>query len=277
MRTRRIAGKGYGAACDTARVAGTEGVPRQVLSSITLPVAVLVGLVIAAAWIVTWATSDLVMALMAVPMFPTAAVDLAVFFAVLVVMMIAMMLPSALPMILAFRGLTRLEYGRVVRPADTLGTALFVAPYFLVWGAFAAAALFALMGLGILGPPTGAVAFLPGAVLLAAGAWQATRTKEVCLSHCQSPMGFVMHHWRSGRAGAFRMGLRHSAYCIGCCWLFMLVLFVAGAMSLVWMTALSAVIFVEKVGVKPDLVPRVIGALLVGLGLLVALQAVYPV
>jgi len=196
--------------------------------------------------------------------------DLVLFFALLVVMMVAMMLPSALPMILAYRGMTRLEAGRPTKPADDAATALFIAPYFLVWGAFGVAALLALSGLGLIGAMTAPLAFASSVTLVAAGLWQVTRTKEVCLTHCTSPMSFVLHHWRSGRSGAVRMGFRHSLYCIGCCWLFMLVLFVSGSMSLLWMGGLSVVIFAEKLGVRPLLLPRVIGGLLVALGALAA-------
>jgi len=176
-------------------------------------------------------------------------------------------------MILAFRGMTRLEGGRPTKPADNLATALFVLPYFLTWGAFGVAALLALMALGLMGSISNVVVFASAATLAAAGLWQVTRTKEVCLTHCTSPMGFVMRHWRSGRVGAWRMGLRHSMYCLGCCWLFMIVLFVAGSMSLVWMGGLSIVIFVEKVGVRPVLFSRAIGLGLVVLGALVGIRA----
>jgi predicted metal-binding membrane protein len=86
-------------------------------------------------------------------------------------------------------------------------------------------------------------------------------------------MGFVMQHWRNGRIGAMRMGFRHSLYCIGCCWLFMLVLFISGSMSLLWMGGLSVAIFVEKLGVRTLLFSRAIGIILVGLGVFVAAGA----
>ena len=111
-------------------------------------------------------------------------------------------------------------------------------------------------------------------VLVVAGLWQLTRTKEVCLTSCTSPMSFIMRHWRSGSIGAMRMGFRHSLYCIGCCWLFMLVLFVSGAMSLVWMGGLSIAILAEKLGVRTAFLSRMIGLVLLGLGALVALGAV---
>lgn len=244
------------------------------LPAVTAPVAALVAVLAAATWYVTWSTQDLAMALMAVPGSVADGARVAAFFALLAVMMVAMMLPSALPMIVAYRGLTRLEAGRPVRPADDVGTALFVLPYFLVWGAFSLVALFGLMALGLLGPFTGPYVLLPAGIVLAAGVYQFTRPKEVCLSHCESPMGFVMLHWRSGRLGAVRMGLRHSAYCIGCCWLFMVVLYVVGAMSLPWMGILSVAIFAEKVGSERFPVSRAIGVLLLVFGGFLAVRAV---
>ncbi|HYV08120.1 MAG TPA: DUF2182 domain-containing protein [Thermoplasmata archaeon] len=245
--------------------------PPALLRRMTIPIGVAVALVVAATWYVTWTSTDFLMALMAPS--TIASTDLVLFFALLVVMMIAMMLPSAMPMILAFRGMTRLEGGRPTKPADNAATALFVIPYFLVWGAFGVAALLAVIALGLVGSVKSVLVFASAATLVAAGLWQVTRTKEVCLTHCTSPMAFVMRHWRSGRFGAWRMGLRHSLYCVGCCWLFMLVLFVAGSMSLAWMGGLSIVIFAEKLGVRPLLVSRAIGLGLVLLGGLVGIQA----
>ena len=138
---------------------------------------------------------------------------------------------------------------------------------------FGGLALVALAALGLMGPMVGLAALAPGAVLLAAGVYQVTRAKEVCLTHCQSPMMFVTRHWRSGRGGALRMGLNHAAYCLGCCWLFMFVLFVVGSMSLVWMAGLSAIIFVEKVSTRRVALVRGIGAIVCVLGVLVAYQA----
>ncbi len=89
-------------------------------------------------------------------------------------------------------------------------------------------------------------------------------------------MSFVMLHWRSGRTGAVRMGLRHSLYCIGCCWLFMLVLFVAGAMSLLWMGIVAILIFVEKVGFRAFPASRAVAIVLFALGGIVAAQALLP-
>ncbi len=252
----------------------TRAGPTALLRRMTVPIAVAVSLVVAAAWYVTWTSTDFLMALMAPS--TIASTDLVPFFALLVVMMVAMMLPSAMPMILAFRDMTRLKAGRPTKPADNAATALFVIPYFLVWGAFGVAALLAVIALGLVGSLKSVLVFVSAVTLVAAGLWQVTRTKEVCLNHCTSPMGFVMRHWRSGRLGAWRMGLRHSLYCVGCCWLFMLVLFVAGSMSLVWMGGLSAVIFGEKLRVRQVLFARAIGVVLVALGGLAAFGAILP-
>lgn len=245
----------------------------DLLRRLTLPVASAVAIVVAIAWYVTWSSAGILM--MATPSM-LGATDLGVFFALIVVMMVAMMLPSALPMILAYRGITRLEDGRPTKSADFAGTLAFVIPYFLVWGLFGVAALLGLAAIGVPGSMwMGTALLVPAATLVVAGLWQVTRTKEVCLSHCTSPNGFIVRHWRSGRTGAMRMGLRHSVYCIGCCWLFMLVLFVAGAMNLAWMGGVSLLIFVEKLGLRPVLVSRAIGVLLIGLGAIVTVGALF--
>jgi len=133
------------------------------------------------------------------------------------------------------------------------------------------------MGLGLVGSMlVGPGLLISAAALLAAGVWQVTRTKEICLSHCTSPMGFVLQHWRSGRIGAMRMGFRHSLYCIGCCWLFMLVLFISGSMSLLWMGGISVAIFAEKLGVRTVLFSRAIGVILLGLGAVAAVRIFVP-
>lgn len=248
----------------------------DLLRRLTAPVAVMVAVAVAVAWYVTWSSTEFMMGLLMPGIIPTAPVSLTVFFVLLAVMMVAMMLPSALPMILAYRGLTRLEDGQTVKPVDYVAVALFVVPYFLIWGAFSVIALLGLVALGLLGPFTGNLAFAPAGVLVAAGAYQFTRPKDVCLGHCESPMGFVMHHWRSGRAGALRMGSRHALYCVGCCWMFMLVLFVVGAMSLGWMGVVSILIFAEKVGAARFPVRGSLGVVLFVLGGVFALRAAWP-
>ena len=247
----------------------------DLLRSITAPIAVLVGLVLALAWYATWSTSGWAMMLLHPTITAAGPIAFGTFLAILVVMMVAMMLPSALPMIVAHRGLTRLESGKPVKPADNLATLLFVLPYFLVWGAFSVLALLGLVALGLAGagmPMAGGYALAAAGIVLAAGVYQFTRPKDACLAECESPMRFVMRHWRSGRTGALRMGMRHAMYCIGCCWLFMLVLFVAGAMSLLWMGIISVGIFAEKVGSDRGPMSRIIGGLLLVFGAVLIAQ-----
>ena len=252
--------------------AASPAVP-DLLRRLTIPIAGAVVTLVALAWYVTWASSDLTMMLMSPS--TIGATNLALFFALITVMMVAMMLPSALPMALAYHGMTRLENGRPTKPADLLGTAAFLIPYFVIWGLFGVLSLLGLMALGLIGSMLmGPALLLSAGTLVAAGIWQVTRTKEVCLAHCVSPMGFVLHHWRNGRIGALRMGFRHSLYCIGCCWLFMLVLFISGSMSLLWMGGISIAIFGEKVGFRTRLLSRAIGVILVTLGALVAIGTV---
>lgn len=215
------------------------------------------------------------MALTAIPPAQGSWINYALFFALILVMMVAMMLPAAVPMIIAFHEITRLEEGRPTRPADTTATAIFVLPYFLVWGSFGFFALLGLMSLGLVGPFGGMFLLIPAATFIGAGGYQLTKVKETCLGYCQSPMSFVMEHWQDGRLGALAMGLRHASYCLGCCWLFMIVLFVAGSMSLLWMGLLSILIFGEKVGIRRLMFSRAIAGALIILGVWVVAQSIF--
>ncbi len=250
--------------------ASSSAAPADLLRKVTWPVAVAVAVAVGASWYVTWASAGLTMNVLMAPGMAGPS-DLAVVFLVLTVMMVAMMLPSALPMVLTYHEISKLEQGEPTRPPDRVGTAVFGSAYFVVWGLFSLAAFLALSALGLLGPLTGLLAVLPAGVLLVAAGWQLTHAKETCLTHCQSPLGFIMQHWRKGSRGAWRMGTSHALYCIGCCWLFMLVLFVTGAMSLAWMGLVSVAIFVEKLGWRPVLVSRTIGGLLAVAGVLLLL------
>src|SRR5581483_4941645 len=89
--------------------------------------------------------------------------------------------------------------------------------------------------------------YVAGAAVGLAGIYELTPLKSVCLRHCRTPLHFVFGHWRSGRFGALRMGVEHGAYCVGCCWGLMLVLFALGVMSLLWMAIVAALIFAQKV------------------------------
>jgi predicted metal-binding membrane protein len=114
---------------------------------------------------------------------------------------------------------------------------------------------------------------LGGVLLVAAGVFQWTRLKAACLVHCRSPLSFIVTSWREGRGGAFRMGLHHGLYCLGCCWLLMALLFVAGVMNLLWVAAIAAAVLVEKVIPRGDILSRLAGVALVAAGLLVVARA----
>jgi len=163
------------------------------------------------------------------------------------VMMAAMMLPSAAPILLLFARINRKEKsaGRPFIP-----TGMFAAGYLVAWGGFSALAAglqWALERLGLLSPMMTTTSYsLGGAILLAAGVWQLTPIKGICLRHCRSPLSFLTQSWRHGRLGAFSMGLEHGTYCLGCCWFLMGLLFFGGIMNLFWIAGLAGFILLEK-------------------------------
>jgi predicted metal-binding membrane protein len=164
------------------------------------------------------------------------------------VMMVGMMIPAAAPMILI--------YARVARQARERGTpfaaaAWFALGYMLAWLGFALAATGLQWGLEsalLLNPMTATVTpRLGGALLIAAGLYQWTPLKDACLAHCQSPLRFIQRYgFRGERRAALGLGLRHGAYCIGCCWALMILLFVGGVMNLLWIAAIAALVLAEK-------------------------------
>src|SRR5262249_6224294 len=109
-----------------------------------------------------------------------------------------------------------------------------------------------------------------GTAIAAAGLYQLTPLKRVCLRHCRTPLHFVMHGWREGHAGALRMGGEHGAYCVGCCWGLMVILFALGVMSLLWMAVVAAVVFAEKLLPVGERLSRVLALAFVALGIWVA-------
>jgi predicted metal-binding membrane protein len=162
-------------------------------------------------------------------------------------MMVAMMLPSALP--------TTLIFYRAIRNDPTVGSPsrrilTFATGYILVWLGFSLAATLlqrSLAEAALLSPMmVSASPWLGGAILIIAGVYQWTPLKYTCLRHCRSPLAFFMEHWQPGMPGALRLGLRHGIYCVGCCWALMLLLFVGGVMSLLWIAAISVFILIEK-------------------------------
>jgi predicted metal-binding membrane protein len=154
----------------------------------------------------------------------------------------AMMAPTAAPAV----G----DYARLVardpldpRPGPRL--AGFLGGYLAVWSAFGLAAAGAQVALAQAGAAEGG-AGLAGALLVAAGLWQRSALKAACLAACRAPMAFFLAHWREGARGGFAMGARHGALCVGCCWALMALMLGFGAMNLLWMAGLGAVMLAEK-------------------------------
>lgn len=193
--------------------------------------------------------------------------DLILTFAMWAVMMVAMMVPSAAPAILLFAAISR---QRRERPGALGPTTMFLLGYLALWIGFSAAATLAQWGLHTASLMTGMSGVGPilGALLLAAaGIFQWTPFKHACLAHCRSPQGLFMTEWREGAQGALRMGFRHGVYCVGCCWLLMSLLFVAGVMNLLWVAVIAAFVLVEKVAPAGEWVSRIAGLVLVAWGL----------
>jgi predicted metal-binding membrane protein len=105
------------------------------------------------------------------------------------------------------------------------------------------------------------------AIVLIAGVYQLTPFKGACLSHCRSPLGFLMTRWREGATGAFRMGATHGLFCLGCCWALMIVLFAVGVMNLAWVAALTVLVLIEKLTPAGLILSRVSGVAMIGFGL----------
>lgn len=193
------------------------------------------------------------------------------FLGVWVTMMAAMMFPSVAPMALLH---ARIAEGRSRQGVRAAPTWVFLAGYLAVWSAFGLGAYAVYRGivaldLGFLswdrqGP------LVAGGAIAAAGVYQVTPLKRVCLQHCRSPLHFVMHGWREGRLGALRMGGGHGAYCVGCCCGLMLILFALGVMSLLWMAVVATVIFAEKILPFGARLQYPLAACFLALGVLVA-------
>lgn len=185
------------------------------------------------------------------------------------VMMAAMMLPSAAPMILLYRGAANTG-GRAL-PAE-----LFALAYVAIWlltgiPVYAASVLVA--AVAARSPEfAAAVPYAIAASLLAAGVYQLSPMKHACLRQCVSPLDFLMRRWKSGYAATLRLAGAHAAYCIGCCWALMVILVVAGAMSLPWVLAIALVVLAEKVLPGGERTARVIGVALIIAGIVVALR-----
>lgn len=224
----------------------------------------LVGLA-ALGWIlIFWSLANMSSPLVALtmPMDPTWALsEIIAVWLMWAVMMGAMMLPSAIPMLMVHRRVAAKK-----DPKTTDSHRWFLLGYLVGWVLFSAAAAAVQWGLQsaevlshmlrLRDPMTA------GCILMAAGIFQFTPIKAACLNKCRTPIGFLLTEWRPRRAGAFRMGLKHGKYCIGCCWALMMILFVGGVMSLTTIAALSSLVLIEKLMPRGDIIAKLGGVLL---------------
>ena len=193
----------------------------------------------------------------------------ATIFLMWIVMMAAMMLPSAAPAILLVAALTRQRGERHA----IVSSSQFALGYLAIWGAFSLAATalqFVLDRARLLSEAMASGSVVLAALLLiAAGVYQWTPWKQACLRHCRSPMGFLTRYWRQGPLGPVRAGAWHGAFCLGCCWMLMGLLFVGGLMNMLWIAGLALLVLVEKLLPFGRRVSQITGAALIGWGVFV--------
>ena len=211
-------------------------------------------------------------------MMPSAFVGGAIVYPVLLfvmwwTMMMAMMLPSAAPAILTFGALSR-KFAKQGASASPLS--LFVSGYAAVWTGFAAVAVILQLlvsqkiALSMMMAVVSSV--VGGSLLVAAGLYQLSPLKSACLRKCQAPLMFFANNWRKGYVGAFRMGLSHGLYCLGCCWVLMGLLFYGGVMELRWIVGLALYVAAEKLIPVGNRLSQFTGILLIGWGTWTVLQ-----
>src|SRR5215210_6220473 len=201
--------------------------------------------------------------------------------------MAAMMFPAITPMILMYNRLVMntknsrdnqssvtIQSRKAASSFPSLRVVIFVGCYLLVW---AATGIFLLLGWSVVMNSTimttgnaSLTPYLYGSLLIIAGAYQFTPLKRICIGYCESPMSFFMRRWRDGTSGAFKMGVYHGMYCLGCCWAYFLLMVALGWMNLLWMGLFAAIIFGEKIWSRGIWVARAAGIGLAIVGVLVA-------
>ncbi|MFL5587255.1 MAG: DUF2182 domain-containing protein [Ktedonobacteraceae bacterium] len=201
------------------------------------------------------------------------------FIAIWIVMMVAMMFPTAAPMILMF---SKIYTSKRQQELPFVPTWVFVSAYLLVWSLCGVVAYPLAVGIEQLAGQSmwlmENAARLGGVVLLLAGLYQLSPLKDICLSKCRTPLQFILSSWHDGYGGAFRMGLEHGAFCLGCCWLLFVILFPLGIMNIAVMALVTALIFAEKALPIGRQISKLAGAGLIVYGALIMfLPAALPV
>ncbi|MEM6906232.1 MAG: DUF2182 domain-containing protein [Pseudomonadota bacterium] len=184
-----------------------------------------------------------------------------------ILMMAAMMLPAMAPVMAIYSSLAAKE-DKGLRLALRIG--LFTSGYFLLWAVFSV--VMALTQMGLRGSDyftmggTQATPIAAGVLILAAGLYQLSPIKDACLKHCRHPLTYLLSHWREGVRGAFPVGANHGIYCVGCCALFMGLMFVFGAMNVWWMAVIALYFFAEKIAPEAERWGRWAGYTLIVVG-----------
>lgn len=199
--------------------------------------------------------------------------DFTLLFLMWFVMMIAMMTPSVIPLIVMFAVINR---KRRQQQNPYVSSGYLLGGYFLVWAAFS---LFAtllqwlLQRASLLNPEMVTTSKVAGGIIMiAAGTFQFTPLKNTCLGNCRSPIGFIHQHWKSGKTGAFRMGIKNGMYCLGCCWILMILLFVSGIMNIFWIIIISLFVLIEKVLPSVKVISLIAGIALIAYGIIVLVE-----
>ena len=243
-----------------------------------LAACILVVVILAWAYILSGAGMDMSMpGMVMAPMAwspATAPATALLMFAMWWIMMIAMMVPSAAPTVLLFSAIGRKQ---AASGHPSVGAGIFLAGYLLVWAGFSLVATVLQWGLerrGLMSMDMKTSSHvIGGIILLTAGLYQFTPIKTVCLKHCQNPLLFLSSQWQSGTAGALRMGLQHGAYCLGCCWFLMTLLFFGGVMNFVWIAGIAIYVALEKLLLKSQTLSRAAGSILALSGILMLARA----
>ena len=210
---------------------------------------------------------------MAVPLQPWTQTTFALMLVMWWIMMVGMMVPSAAPMILLF---TRVERKNVSDKNPIIRSGFFTLGYIGSWLGFAVFATLLQWALGemaLLSAMMVSTSYLLSAVIVAAaGLYQLTALKQACLVNCRSPIQFLSSHWKTGNDGAFRMGISHGLYCVGCCWALMALLIVGGVMNLLWVAALAIFVLLEKVAPRGPWISRGSGLAMLGFSIFLVVQ-----
>ena len=206
----------------------------------------------------------------AMPMTPAWTItDFALLFLMWLVMMIAMMTPSVAPLILIFAMVNRQKQQQ---QNPYVSSSYLLSGYLAAWAAFSLLVTilqWALQQINWLNPMMIVTNKIAGSsILIAAGVFQFTTLKQKCLHYCQSPIEFIHRKWKEGQYGAFKMGVYNGAYCLGCCWLLMVLLFVSGIMNLLWIAVISFFVLVEKLIPQSKWISYLAGIVLIIYGIL---------